>query len=59
MDIRLNGIHESALLKLAELNDQKTASGMVKLLIRDAAKEARVWPICRVEQQEPVEEPVR
>lgn len=43
LDVRLYGPHKLALQKLKERNGEKTPVGMVRLLIRDAAKEAGMW----------------
>lgn len=43
MDIKIDGIHERAMLRLMEQNGQKTSVGMVRLLIRDAAMQAGAW----------------
>lgn len=44
MDVRIEGVHEQMLTKLAEANGEKTAAGMVRILIRDAARDLGVWP---------------
>lgn len=44
MDLRIGGAYEQALLKLAEYNQEPTATGMVRILIRTAAMEMGVWP---------------
>lgn len=49
MYIQIDGAHEKALLRLVELNGEKSASGMMRLLVRDAAKEAGVWQNGQIE----------
>lgn len=44
MDIRIDGLHEKALLRLMERNNEKTGVGMARILIRDAARDAGLWP---------------
>lgn len=44
MDVRIEGSYEGLLLRLARLNSEPTATGMVRALIRDAAKEVGLWP---------------
>lgn len=44
MDIRIEGLHEQAIRKLAKVNDLPTVASMVRILIRDAAQEAGIWP---------------
>ncbi len=44
VDVRIGGPHMAALQRLKALNGEKLAIGMVRLLIRDAAKEAGMWP---------------
>lgn len=44
MDVRIEGAHEQALLRLMQHNNEKTAVAMTRMLIRDAAKEAGLWP---------------
>ncbi len=44
MDIRIEGLHEQALLRLKKVNGLKTPVAMVRALIADAAKEEGVWP---------------
>ncbi len=43
MDIRIDGPHEQALVKLMKRNGEKTSVGMTRLLIRDAARDAGLW----------------
>ena len=45
MDVRIDKQNEEVLRKLAQLNGQPTAASMVRMLIRDAAKEVGLWPI--------------
>lgn len=51
MQIDIQGLHEEALLRLMQHNDEKTAAAMARILIRDAAKEAGVWPTLNDEKQ--------
>lgn len=44
MDIRIEGLHEKALIRLMERNGEKTSVGMMRLLIRDEARKQGVWP---------------
>ena len=44
MDIRLDGTYEEMVQKLADYNQEPTATGMVRNLVRDAAKQAGIWP---------------
>lgn len=44
MDLRIGGAYEQALLKLAQFNQEPTATGMVRMLIRNAAMEIGAWP---------------
>lgn len=44
MDIRVEGLHEQAIRKLAKVNDLPTVASMVRILIRDAAEQAGIWP---------------
>jgi hypothetical protein len=44
MDIRLDGPFVEALLRLQKINGLKYPVAMVRELIREAAKEAGVWP---------------
>jgi hypothetical protein len=41
--IRIAGPHKRALEKLKERNGEKTDVGMLRILIRDAAKEVGAW----------------
>lgn len=43
MDIRIDGLHERAFLRLMEANGEKTIASMARVLIRDAAIDAGVW----------------
>jgi hypothetical protein len=52
MDIRIDGLHEKALIRLMERNNEKTGVGMARILIRDAAKEAGLWPVMASEQED-------
>lgn len=54
MDIRIDGPHEKALLRLMLTYGEKTAVGMTRMLIREAAKQAGEWPT--VEQDPEVTE---
>ena len=58
MDIRLEGTYEEMLLKLADYNQEPTATGMARILVRDAAKQLGLWPdLQRVEEHsQPVAE---
>jgi hypothetical protein len=51
MDIRLDGLYEEALLRLQKLNGLKYPVAMVRELIRNAAKEAGVWPTLPLDEQ--------
>jgi hypothetical protein len=44
MQLEIQGLHEQAMLRLMQHENEKTAAAMVRILIRDAAKEAGVWP---------------
>jgi hypothetical protein len=44
MDLRIGGAYETALLRLAQYNQEPTATGMVRILIRNAAMDLGVWP---------------
>lgn len=52
MDIRIEGLHEKALIRLMERNGEKTSVGMMRLLIRDEARKQGVWPIPDPEELE-------
>lgn len=59
MDIRIDGLHEKALLRLMERNNEKTGVGMARILIREAAKDAGLWPVSENgHEQHPAESPV-
>mgnify|MGYP001318628441 CR=1 FL=1 len=45
MDVRIDKQNEGLLRKLAQLNGQPTAAGMVRLWIHNAAKEAGLIPL--------------
>jgi len=51
MDVRIDKQNEEVLRKLAQLNGQPTAASMVRMLIRDAAKEVGLWPIVETNKQ--------
>lgn len=57
MDIRIEGLHEEALVRLMKRNGEKTSVAMARLLIRDAAKAAGVWDEASASNEEPVREP--
>lgn len=44
MDIRLDRIHTKLLRELRRQEGERTDTGMVRLLIRQAAKERGLWP---------------
>lgn len=43
IDIRLTGPHKLALQRLKERNGEKNPVALVRILIRDAAREAGIW----------------
>lgn len=43
MDIRIDGLHERAFVRLMKRNGEKTIAGMTRILIRDAAINAGLW----------------
>lgn len=45
MQIEIDGLHEKVLLRLMERNNEKTGTGMTRILIRDAAKDVGLWPV--------------
>jgi hypothetical protein len=45
MQLEIDGLHEKALLRLMERNNEKTGTGMTRILIRDAAKDVGLWPV--------------
>ena len=53
MQLEVDGLHEKALLRLMERNNEKTGTGMTRILIRDAAKEAGLWVVGN--EQEPLQ----
>lgn len=55
MDVRIEGLHEQTLKTLAKTNGQPTAASMMRLLIRDAAMEAGIWPLLTDEVPDPKE----
>lgn len=52
MYLLIEGIHETAMLRLMALNGEKSGSVMARALIRDAAKEAGVWPATEETQRD-------
>lgn len=44
MDVRIGGVYERMLLDLAEHHHEPTATGMIRILIRDAAAKSGLWP---------------
>lgn len=45
MDVRVDGFYERMLLKLADRHHEPTASAMMRLLIKNAAREAGLWEV--------------
>lgn len=50
MQVEIDGLHEQALLRLAQRNNEKTAVAMTRILIREAAKKEGVWPEVEIEE---------
>lgn len=52
IDIRLTGPHKLALQRLKERNGEKNPVALVRILIRDAAREAGIWSEIVADAQE-------
>ena len=53
MDIRIDGLHEDALLEMMTRNGEKTGTAMARILIRDAAIAAGIWPGSEPKEAQP------
>ena len=58
IDIRLNDFYEDRLKELATYHQEPTSVAVVRLLIRHASKEARLWPSTTDSDPETDQQPV-